>query len=191
MIIAGLCLLLVGLSAWSGSAISTAHAQTQPPPRPTLTPVSTPKPSSNNHSSAPATGRITGTVIDLTTGAPAPGVAVKVGDTTVTTDANGNYDRSGLPAGNYSVALALAESQGVAAQGPIVVNLAADATVIQHLSFRSPQPAAPTPTAAPAAAPSQLPKTGGPAEGGWLVLAAGLFVLACGVGLRFGRARAR
>src|SRR4029078_13605240 len=117
MIIAGLCLLLMGLSAWSGSAISTAHAQTQPPPRPTLTPVPTPKPSSNNHSSAPSTGRIPGPVIDLTTGAPAPGVAVKVGDTTVTTDANGNYDRSGLPAGNYSVALARAESHGVAAAG--------------------------------------------------------------------------
>jgi hypothetical protein len=191
MIIAGLCLFLVGLSAWSGSAISTAHAQTQPPPRPTLTPVATPKPSNNNHSSAPATGRITGTVIDLTTGAPAPGVAVKVGDTTVTTDANGNYDRSGLSAGSYPVALALADGQGVPAQGPIVVNLAADATVVQHLSFRSPQPAAPTPTAAPPAAPTQLPKTGGPAEGGWLAAAAGLLMLACGAGLRLGRARAR
>jgi LPXTG-motif cell wall-anchored protein len=89
------------------------------------------------------------------------------------------------------VARALAEGQGVAAQGPIVVNLATDATVIQHLSFRSPQPAAPTPTAAPAAAPTQLPKTGGPAQGGWLALAAGLFMLACGVGLRFRRVRAR
>jgi hypothetical protein len=54
----------------------------------------------------PATGRITGAVIDLTTGAPAPGIAVTVGDQMVTTDSNGNYDRSGLPGGAYTSARA-------------------------------------------------------------------------------------
>jgi LPXTG-motif cell wall-anchored protein len=186
MIIAGLCLFLVGLSSWSGPGIAV-HAQTQPPPRPTLTPVPTPKPSggSSNHSAA-ASGRITGTVIDLTTGAPVPGVAVTVGDTTVTTDANGNYDRSGLAAGSYPVALALAAGQGMPAQGPIVVNLAADATVVQHLSFRSPPPAAP----APAPVPASLPKTGG-SVGAGLILALGLLMLACGAALRLRRAGAR
>jgi hypothetical protein len=188
MIIVGLCVFLVGLSSWSGSGIAAVHAQTQPPPRPTLTPVPKPKPSGgSNHSSAAATGRITGTVIDLATGAPAPGVAVTVGDTTVTTDANGNYDRSGLVAGNYPVALALAAGQGTPAQEPIVVTLAADATVIQHLLFRSPPPAAPTPTPI-SATPANLPKTSGPAEGGWLAIAVGLLMLAAGGALRFRRA---
>ena len=187
LIIVGVCLLLAGLSSWGGRGIAAVHAQTQPPPRPTLTPAPTAKPSSDNHSSEAANGRITGTVIDLTTGAPAPGVAVTVGDTTVTTDANGNYDRSGLAAGDYQVALVLAAEQGASAQAPIVVALAPDATVIQHLSFRSPPPAALTPTPAPAAQPAALPITGGPADGAWLVLTLGLMMIAGGVALRLRR----
>jgi LPXTG-motif cell wall-anchored protein len=186
LVIVGACLLLAVLSSWSGPGLATVHAQTQPPPRPTLTPAPTPRPSSgNDDSSEAATGRITGTVIDLTTGAPAPGVAVTVGDTTVTTDSNGNYDRSGLAAGEYSLALVLAAGQGAPAQAPIVVTLADDATVIQHLSFRSPAPAASAP--APATPPAALPTTGGPAENGWLVLALSLLMIAGGVALRFRR----
>jgi hypothetical protein len=189
LIIVGVCLLLAGLGSWGGHGSAAVHAQTQPPPRPTLTPAPTAKPSSGGHSSEPANGRITGTVIDLTTGAPAPGVAVTVGDTTVTTDANGNYDRSGLAAGDYQVALALAAGQGTPAQAPIVVALAADATVIQHLSFRSPPPAALAPTSAPtpAATPAALPITGGPADGAWLMLTLGLMMIAGGVALRLRR----
>jgi hypothetical protein len=188
LIMVGVCLLLAGLSSWAGPGIAAVHAQTQPPPRPTLTPAPTPKPSSgSNDTSEPATGRITGTVIDLTTGAPAPGVAVTVGDTTVTTDANGNYDRSGLAAGDYQLALALAAGQGAPAQAPIVVTLAADATVIQHLSFRSPPPAAATPTPAPVTQPAALPTTGGPADGAWLVLVLGLMMIVGGVALQLRR----
>lgn len=187
MIVVGVCLLLAGLSSWGRPGIAAVHAQTQPPPRPTLTPAPTPKPSSGSHSSDEATGRITGTVIDLTTGAPAPGVAVTVGDTSVTTDANGNYDRSGLAAGDYQVALALTAAQGTAAQGPIAVALAAGATVIQHLSFRSPPPPALTPAPAPAVTPAALPTTGGPADGAWLMLTLGLMLIAGGVALRFRR----
>src|SRR4051812_37211363 len=165
LVIVGMCVFLAGLSFWSGLGSDAVYAQTQPPPRPTLTPVPTPRASSGGtHSSAAATGRITGTVIDLTTGAPAPGVAVTVGDTTVTTDVNGNYDRSGLAAGTYPVALVLTAAQGTPAQEPMVVNLAADATVIQHLSFRSPQPTIPTPTPISATPPAALPKTGRPVE---------------------------
>jgi hypothetical protein len=188
LIIVGVCVLLAGLSSWGGRGIAAVHAQTQPPPRPTLTPAPTSKPSSgSNNTSEAATGRITGTVIDLTTGAPAPGVAVTVGDTTVTTDANGNYDRSGLAAGDYQLALALAAGQGAPAQAPMVVALAADATVVQHLSFRSPPPAAATPTPAPATPPAALPTTGGPADGAWLVLALGLMMIAGGVALQLRR----
>ena len=189
LLLGSLCVLLVVLFSGSRLGASVARAQSDPPPRPTLTPAPTAKPaSSSNPSSAAATGRITGTVIDLTTGAPAPGVAVTVGDTTVTTDANGNYERNGLPADNYAVALALTASQGMAAQGVVMVTLAEGATVIQHLSFRSPQPAAPTPR--PIVMPAALPQTGAPSDGAWLVLV-GLGILALGLGLRFGRPAAR
>src|SRR5690242_20554293 len=70
------------------------------PPRPTLTPHAKPVHRSNDHAPDP-TGRITGTVIDLTNGAPAPGITVSVGGSIVTTDTNGNYDRARLPPGNY------------------------------------------------------------------------------------------
>src|SRR5215210_7853214 len=105
VIAAGLCLLISGLSIWLAAA--PAHAQGQPPPRPTLTPMPPTPARHTDHASPTAVpaGRITGTVIDQTTGAPAPKIAVAVGDQTVVTDANGNYDRSGLPAGAYNVAL--------------------------------------------------------------------------------------
>lgn len=182
----------------------------EPPPRPTLTPVpptatalpptatAAPEPEPDRpEPTAVPPGRITGTVIDQTTGAPAPGIAVQVGDTTVTSDGNGNYDRPGLPPGDYEVALRLAPGQGTPAQGPLTVRLAAGETVVQHLFFRSPaaatataapptatpEPAAesPTPSAAPTAAPprpTQLPPTGGARPGGaGLLLVAGLLLL--------------
>ncbi len=171
--------------------ISTAvvRAQDQPPPRPTITPsptaIPTPAPTSQPDDSGnpAATSRITGTVIDLTSGAPAPGIAVTVGDQTVTTDANGNYDRSGLPSGTYLVALALTEGQGTPAQNPINVELAAGATVVQHLAFHSPVRAV-TPTPPPPSAPGELPTTSGSAGDTWLGLSLGLALLAAGIRMR-------
>ena len=185
-IVGGVCLLLSGLNMWLGAA--PAQAQGQPPPRPTLTPVPPTPVRSSDHSSPTAVpaGRITGTVIDQTTGAPAPNVAVSVGDQTVITDANGNYDRSGLPAGTYTVALKLADNQGIAAQAPVMIALGADATVVQHLAFRSPAPVAPTPVVA--AAPAALPVTGGADGAAWAVFALGIALLGVGVALR-GRQR--
>src|SRR5829696_7288261 len=97
VVVGGLCLVISSMSLWLGA--TPAHAQGQPPPRPTLTPVpSTPVRHSDDSSpTAVPAGRITGTVIDQTTGAPVPNIAVVVGDQTMVTDANGNYDRSGLP----------------------------------------------------------------------------------------------
>jgi LPXTG-motif cell wall-anchored protein len=180
LIVAGLYALLASVGSWWGAV--PARAQ-DPPPRPTLTPTpaaATPKPtpqptdkSEDEAESAPPTGLITGTVIDQTSGAPVTGVAVVVGDVTVVTDANGNYGVGGLNAGNYNVALALAEGQGTPSQGPLVVALPADTTVVQHLAFRSPAP-----PAAPATPPTALPETGGRAAswGTW-VLGAGLLAL--------------
>src|SRR5215213_5217680 len=91
LIAAGVCFLLSGLSFRLGAV--PAQAQDQPPPRPTLTPVPpTPAPSTpaeHSDGSSPTAvpaGRITGTVIDQTTGAPAPNIVVAVGDQTVLTD---------------------------------------------------------------------------------------------------------
>jgi hypothetical protein len=188
LIAAGLCFLFSGLSFQLAAA--PAHAQGQPPPRPTLTPVP-PTPVRHSDDSSPTAvpaGRITGTVIDQTTGAPAPNVAVAVGEQTVLTDANGNYDRSGLPAGDYIVALALTPEQGVAGQQPIVVILASGATIVQHLVFRSVLPVAPTPTLV--AAPTTLPTTGGADSGAWGALALGITLLGLGVGLQGRKTRA-
>jgi Carboxypeptidase regulatory-like domain len=199
LIAAGLCLMLVGLGSWLGLGTTSARAQ-QPPIRPTLTPAPSATPDQSRSTPTPtpkrapgpnrddhkdeqpaALGRITGTVIDLTTGAPAPGIAVLVGDVTAITDANGNYDLPGLPADNYAVALALRAEQGVPAQESITVPLGAGATVVQHLAFRSPAP----PTTAPAAAPlTTLPATGGSVDSGWSLLALGAGLIVLGMRLR-------
>lgn len=178
---AGMCLAIAGAGLGPGR---TPQASAQP--RPTLTPVPTntavQPPTRNHHAQGPsaATGRITGTVIDLTTGAPVPGIPVMVGDTTITSDANGNYDRTGLPLGSYSVALVLTETQGTPAQEPIQITLAADAVVVQHLFFRSQPAASPTPVATGTAQPVQLPRTGGPATIGWLWMVLGIGAVALG-----------
>src|SRR5262245_56924591 len=115
---AGLCLLVAGVTSGLGNT-PQAHAQPRPtltpmPPTPTAVrpPTRTPAPRDHDKQQPAATGRITGTVIDLTSGAPAPGISVMVGEVTVTSDANGNYDRTSLPPGSYPVALMLAEGQG-------------------------------------------------------------------------------
>ncbi|HEX6292166.1 MAG TPA: carboxypeptidase-like regulatory domain-containing protein [Herpetosiphonaceae bacterium] len=172
-------LLRTGLLLMIGLVLQIAIARpalAQEPPRPTLEPTATPTITPTGTATptpvppddtlpspteAPA-GRIIGTVIDLTTNAPAPGIRVAVGDITVTTDGNGNYERAGLPAGSYQVALVLTAAQGVAEQGPITVDLAVGATVVQHLAFRSPLaatavPSTPTPTPT---GPATLPDTG-------------------------------
>jgi hypothetical protein len=187
VIAGGVCLVISCLSLWP--AVVLAYPQGQPP-RPTLTPAPpTPVQRSDNSSpTAVPSGRITGTVIDQTTGAPAPNIAVAVGDQTVLTDANGNYDRSELPAGDYVVVLALPAEQGVASQAPIAVTLASGATVVQHLAFRSPAPLVPTPT--PTATPIALPTTGGADSGARGALALGIAILLLGFGLWIRQVRA-
>ena len=188
-------LLLFGLMPISSHGAVTAQPQAQPP-RPTLTPeLPTPIPKDDDDNNvSPSPGRITGTVIDLTSGAPAPGRVVSVGDTTVTTDANGNYDRNNLQPGNYLVALVLTEGQGVPAQEPITVELAPGATVIQHLAFRSQPRATPTPAHAPAQAPDQpvaLPRTGGLDNGLWVWVLIGITLTIGGAGVMMQCGKAR
>lgn len=80
-------------------------------------------------------GRITGTVINQSTGAPAPGIAVDVGGRVVYSDRHGNYERNLLPAGDYTVALVVAPEYGIPAQDPLTLTVEEESTVVQHLFF--------------------------------------------------------
>jgi hypothetical protein len=185
------------------AVVQPALAQ-DPPPRPTVEPTSTPTatvvPSvvptpadkAGPTPTAAPSGRIIGTVIDLTSNAPAPGISVAVGDVQVSTDANGNYERGGLAAGSYQVTLVLTAAQGTPAQGPITIELASDQTVVQNLAFRS--PVVPTATAVPTVAPAPtptslppatLPDTGGSASGtaSFSTGVLGMLILLLGIGV--------
>jgi len=150
-----------------GSYGASARAEPLPPRPPTAVPQPTRVPQSGDHqSTAESTGRITGTVIDLATGAPAPGIAVVVGDVSVQTDQNGNYDRNGLAPGSYQIRLDLQPNQGAPEQELLQVDLAADATVVQHLAFRSQPAAMPPPFCVPPGAAAPAPPTTLPVTAG-------------------------
>lgn len=138
-VVLGAC--LIALYGLLMSAPVPVQAQSLPPrpPLPTVTPTPTPPPAAAEEE-APrrrivALGRITGTVIDLTTNAPMPGVAVRIGDQILVSDANGNYDRSGLLPGAYDVVLVMPADWGTPAQGLITIELVEGATVVQHLFY--------------------------------------------------------
>lgn len=188
LLLAGLTLAVAVLAA-AGLGLPTPRARaTELPPRPTLVPVPTEVPQDDDKNDALApVGRITGTVIDLATGAPAPAVAVTVGGVVVQTDANGNYDLNGLPAGTYQVALSLTAEQGAAAQEPINLSLEPGAVLVQHLAYRSPAPpAAATPVADHAPVPQSLPDAGAATGEGmpWPLIGLALVALAGGGALR-------
>ena len=136
-VVLGAC--LIALYGLLMSAPVSVQAQSLPPrpPLPTVTP--TPPPTEAEETTTRRRtiepGRITGTVIDLTTNAPMPGVAIRVGDRILVSDANGNYDRSGLMPGTYEVILAIPADWGTPAQELISIELAEGATVVQHLFY--------------------------------------------------------
>ena len=103
---------------------------TTPPPPPTATPMP---------------GRVTGTVIDLTTGAPAPMMRVQIGDVLTYTDSNGNYDVR-LKTGVYRAELILVANQGTSGQPAQEIEVGPGDTVILHLFFYSPESVAAPPT---------------------------------------------
>jgi hypothetical protein len=184
----GLVALAIGMAGAPLAQPVAAAPLLQPSPRPTLLPTSAPptpeQPTPENPTTEPTTdpggggggddggggggggdrepaslpGRITGTVIDRRTGAPASGIRVSVGEELLATDGNGNYDVY-LPAGNYVVSLVLSAGQGTPAQGPQEVGLAAEEVEVVHLFFNSPVAAVPTtpPTVAPVATTAPSP----------------------------------
>lgn len=153
VVIWAVALVIWALSALPTSQAPTAAAQTAPSPRPALTP--TP---GSKRESQPETlyGHVTGTVIDLTTGAPTAGLTVRIGEFQVSTDANGNYDRW-VAEGTHMVELLLGAELGAVAQQPVTVNVTANQRVVVHLAFRSPLRATATPVATTVVAPPATP----------------------------------
>jgi LPXTG-motif cell wall-anchored protein len=194
----GIVMLLFGMSALPAQGAAPSPVRLAPSPRPALSP-------NKESGGAVLMGHITGTVIDLNSGAPAAGVAVNVGGAIVWSDANGNYDHW-LPVGTYTVTLALADGQGAPAQDTLTVPVLADVATVQHLNFRGQQPALVAPTAAaarPAAAPTaaagaapaggeaavtpkRLPVTGESGTAAWLWLGFGMALLLAGGLVGFG-----
>lgn len=158
---AGLAIVLTTFGGMSTVRPAQAQGVPQPTPRPPLPPEGNDKSSIGTGSGM---GHITGTVIDLTTGAPTANIEVMVGEYMLMTDVNGNYDRW-LPAGTYSIALVLRKDQGIAAQPELILALPEQERIIQHLAFYSPKPAtapaeavqvtAPAAPAQPTAMPAQ------------------------------------
>ena len=199
----GIVMLLFGMSALPAQGAAPSPVRLAPSPRPALAP----RKGSND---TVLMGHITGTVIDLTSGAPSAGVAVRVGGALVWSDANGNYDHW-LPVGTYTVTLALADGQGTPAQDVVNVPVLADVATVQHLNFRGQQaaptaaaakpaavqPVVATPTAttenapataggAPAAMPKRLPVTSESGSAAWLWLTFGVALLLAGGLVGFG-----
>ncbi|NJO82390.1 MAG: carboxypeptidase-like regulatory domain-containing protein [Blastochloris sp.] len=178
LMVGGALILLLGAVIGPAPLQVSAMPVLQPSPRPTLqptpdlrtatpAPVSTAVPEDNTGGYREPTpvpyGRVTGTVIDLRTNAPASNVLVVVGDALVITDANGNYDRW-VESGYYQLGLQLGSDQGQPIQGFQEIAVGPNDTVVVHLFFTSPAPVfevlVPTPTAVvtvPIAAPSVVP----------------------------------
>ena len=140
----GIVMLLFGISALPALGAAPERPQLQPSPRPAIDPIK------SKGGGGVQMGHVTGTVIDLRTGAPAAGIAVLVGEAQAVTDANGNYDHW-IEVGSYPVALSLSSAQGQASQGLIQVEVLAQTATVQHLSFMSPAPATAAVAPAPAA----------------------------------------
>ncbi len=190
-------------TATPGGPTATPGGPTATPTVTPVVPTATPKPRKPTATPTPP-GRITGTIINLTTGAPVPGIAVQVGNAVVTSDSNGNYDRNGLDPGDYEVQLLLTADQGEPAQDLIVITLPPGATIVQHLALRmpvaapaiEPTPVAPgtdqaanpdgsagsaaTPIPADSAVPAQLPRTGESGGQPWNLILVGLALLSIG-----------
>ncbi|PDW00807.1 carboxypeptidase regulatory-like domain-containing protein [Candidatus Viridilinea mediisalina] len=198
-------------------ATATPPPATATPLPATATPVGPPPPAQPDPAPQPSptplpAGRITGTVIDLTTGAPVAGVAVQVGTHVTSSNSDGNYNIEGLPTGNYTIELLPTAMQGTAAQGPITVALLPGATVVQHLALRSPpqpspgdseqateptppvspeQTTEPTPPVSPEQPPISpeipvyLPITAGSHTNQGLMLLSAILLLTLGFGVRW------
>lgn len=166
----GLSILTMGMAVGPAPTSVAAMPALQPSPRPTLIPTPEFRGGDDyDYKDPPAMGRITGTVIDLRTGAPIAGRTVRVGEAEVTTDSNGNYDLW-VVAGEYPVALSIASADGTVAQDVTTATVWGNDVVVVHLFYTSvapaqaptatvAPPATPVPAAPPVALPDNLPQT--------------------------------
>ena len=189
LIFCGVMLLMAGISALLPGA---AFAQQDPLPAPSPRPAVEFTEQSSGGGSAPdrsaIPGHIGGTVIDVVSSAPVPGMPVRIGDNIVTTDQDGNYGIWVSP-GTYLVNVAPAPGQGDVVDGPMTVIVEPETPVIQHLRVALPArqaPAAepaPVVEAAPVEAPRRLPRTNDAADGAWLWVSFGIMLIGGGIAL--------
>jgi len=189
LIVCGVMLLIAGLSALLPGA---AFAQQDPLPAPSPRPAVEFTEQSSGGGSAPdrsaIPGHIGGTVIDVVSSAPVPGMPVRIGDNIVTTDQDGNYGIWVSP-GTYLVNVAPAPGQGDVVDGPMTVVVEPETPVIQHLRVALPvrqAPAAepaPVVEAAPVEAPRRLPRTNDAADSAWLWVLSGIMLMSSGIAL--------
>ena len=107
-----LCVLtaLLAMSWLSPSTSPTSFAAGFTPSiEPTKKPTNPPQPTSKPPSDHPLAA-IRGTVVDLCTGQPARGVQVSINGVIVTTDGQGTYSLTSLPAGQYTVTVVVDSS---------------------------------------------------------------------------------
>ncbi len=159
LMLCGAILLMLGMVVVPTPVSVVAGPALQPSPRPPLDPTAPPEGGLPAPTPIPY-GRVTGTVIDLRTGAPAPGKLVVIGDSTVISDENGNYDRW-VVSGFYNLSLRLRDGEGRPAQPPQEIAVGNGDTVVVHLFFTSEAP--PVPTAAPPVA-TPVPEPPAPAD---------------------------
>ncbi len=189
LVVCGMMLLMAGISALLPDA---AFAQQDPLPAPSPRPALEFIEQSRGGGSAPdrsaIPGHIGGTVIDVVSGAPVPGMPVRVGDNIVTTDQDGNYGIWVLP-GAYLVNVAPAPGQGDVVDGPMTVVVEPETPVIQHLRVALPALQAPAAEpasvveAAPVEAPRRLPRTNDAADSAWLWVSLGIMLIGGGIAL--------
>ena len=198
LLICGILLLMFGVGTLlPGAALAQQDPVPAPSPRP---PIEFTEQSSGGRgeqssggrgeSSAPnrsaIPGHIGGTVIDVVSSAPVPGMPVRVGDNVVTTDQNGNYGVWVSP-GTYLVNVAPASEQGAVVDGPATVVVEPETSVIQHLRVALPVPdvkaAEPAPAVeeVPVEAPRRLPRTSDAADMTWLWVSFGILLIGAGV----------
>jgi len=185
-LICGALLLMVGLGAvLPGAALAQQDPVPAPSPRPALEfTQSSDGGATTDRSAIP--GHIGGTVIDVVSSAPVPGMPVRVGDNVVITDQNGNYGIWVSP-GTYLVNVAPAPGQGTIVDVPATVIVEPETPVIRHLRVALPVPevkaAEPAVAEVPVEAPRRLPRTNDAADVAWLWVSFGILFIGVGASL--------
>lgn len=186
-LICGVLLLMIGIGTLlPGAALAQQDPLPAPSPRPPLEFTEQSKGGGSEPDRSAIPGHIGGTVIDVVSSAPVPGMPVRVGDNIVTTDQDGNYG-VWVSAGTYLVNVAPAPGQGMVVDGPMTVVVEPETPVIQHLRVALPVPevqaAEPVVEEPVIEAPRRLPRTNDAADPAWLWVSLGILLIGAGIAL--------